>query len=182
MGSRPCEERQGSRGTAEPLARAAGSGPHRGSAEPERETRGGAGAIAGAPRPALGASSGRPGAMSGFSPELIDYLEGKISFEEFERRREERKSREKVGRAGRGRRGLLCVAGRPARGPGSGGGGAAPRAAQTLPRARPAGAGGPSSGLCRCWLPSRYVGRQVRERGEVPGEALPALRSLPPQH
>ena len=29
--------------------------------------------------------------MSGFSPELIDYLEGKISFEEFERRREERK-------------------------------------------------------------------------------------------
>uniref|UniRef100_A0A8C9ENG2 General transcription factor IIIC subunit 3 n=1 Tax=Pavo cristatus TaxID=9049 RepID=A0A8C9ENG2_PAVCR len=33
--------------------------------------------------------------MSGFSPELIDYLEGKISFEEFERRREERKSREK---------------------------------------------------------------------------------------
>lgn len=36
------------------------------------------------------------GAMSGFSPELIDYLEGKISFEEFERRREERKSREKV--------------------------------------------------------------------------------------
>ncbi|XP_052647039.1 general transcription factor 3C polypeptide 3 isoform X4 [Harpia harpyja] len=35
--------------------------------------------------------------MSGFSPELIDYLEGKISFEEFERRREERKSREKDG-------------------------------------------------------------------------------------
>ncbi|XP_060113221.1 general transcription factor 3C polypeptide 3 [Heteronotia binoei] len=33
--------------------------------------------------------------MSGFSPELIEYLEGKISFEEFERRREERKSREK---------------------------------------------------------------------------------------
>uniref|UniRef100_A0A7N4PGY9 Ral transcription factor IIIC subunit 3 n=1 Tax=Sarcophilus harrisii TaxID=9305 RepID=A0A7N4PGY9_SARHA len=33
--------------------------------------------------------------MSGFSPELIDYLEGKISFEEFERRREERKTREK---------------------------------------------------------------------------------------
>nr|XP_006117970.1 general transcription factor 3C polypeptide 3 [Pelodiscus sinensis] len=33
--------------------------------------------------------------MSGFSPELIDYLEGKISFEEFERRREERKSRER---------------------------------------------------------------------------------------
>ncbi|KAM4705951.1 general transcription factor 3C polypeptide 3 [Rhinophrynus dorsalis] len=28
--------------------------------------------------------------MSGFSPELIDYLEGKISFEEFEKRREER--------------------------------------------------------------------------------------------
>lgn len=39
---------------------------------------------------------GGAGAMSGFSPELIDYLEGKISFEEFERRREERKSREKV--------------------------------------------------------------------------------------
>ncbi|XP_055667775.1 general transcription factor 3C polypeptide 3 isoform X5 [Falco peregrinus] len=35
--------------------------------------------------------------MSGFSPELIEYLEGKISFEEFERRREERKSREKDG-------------------------------------------------------------------------------------
>nr|XP_028607743.1 general transcription factor 3C polypeptide 3 isoform X1 [Podarcis muralis] len=33
--------------------------------------------------------------MSGFSPELIEYLEGKISFEEFERRREERKSRER---------------------------------------------------------------------------------------
>uniref|UniRef100_A0A8C2Y7T0 Ral transcription factor IIIC subunit 3 n=1 Tax=Coturnix japonica TaxID=93934 RepID=A0A8C2Y7T0_COTJA len=47
--------------------------------------------------------------MSGFSPELIDYLEGKISFEEFERRREERKSREKVRR--------------PVRGPGLGGGG-----------------------------------------------------------
>ncbi|XP_068878169.1 general transcription factor 3C polypeptide 3 isoform X3 [Aphelocoma coerulescens] len=35
--------------------------------------------------------------MSGFSPELIEYLEGKISFEEFEQRREERKSREKEG-------------------------------------------------------------------------------------
>uniref|UniRef100_A0A8D0HPS2 Ral transcription factor IIIC subunit 3 n=1 Tax=Sphenodon punctatus TaxID=8508 RepID=A0A8D0HPS2_SPHPU len=33
--------------------------------------------------------------MSGFSPELIDYLEGRISFEEFERRREERKSHER---------------------------------------------------------------------------------------
>nr|XP_056717241.1 general transcription factor 3C polypeptide 3 [Euleptes europaea] len=33
--------------------------------------------------------------MSGFSPELIEYLEGNISFEEFERRREERKSRER---------------------------------------------------------------------------------------
>ncbi|KAM4626310.1 general transcription factor 3C polypeptide 3 [Discoglossus pictus] len=33
--------------------------------------------------------------MSGFSPELIDYLEGKISFEEFEKRREERQTREK---------------------------------------------------------------------------------------
>ncbi|KAJ8350507.1 hypothetical protein SKAU_G00256370 [Synaphobranchus kaupii] len=35
--------------------------------------------------------------MSGFNPELIDYLEGKISFEEFEKRREERKSKEKAG-------------------------------------------------------------------------------------
>ncbi|XP_070588226.1 general transcription factor 3C polypeptide 3 [Erythrolamprus reginae] len=35
--------------------------------------------------------------MSGFSPELIEYLEGKISFEEFERRREERKSCERKG-------------------------------------------------------------------------------------
>ncbi|XP_036396803.1 general transcription factor 3C polypeptide 3 [Megalops cyprinoides] len=35
--------------------------------------------------------------MSGFSPELIDYLEGKISFEEFEKQREERKSKEKYG-------------------------------------------------------------------------------------
>ncbi|XP_048450573.1 general transcription factor 3C polypeptide 3-like [Rhincodon typus] len=37
--------------------------------------------------------------MSGFSPELIDYLEGKISFEEFERLREERKAieREAIG-------------------------------------------------------------------------------------
>ncbi|XP_018432472.1 PREDICTED: general transcription factor 3C polypeptide 3 [Nanorana parkeri] len=33
--------------------------------------------------------------MSGFSPELIDYLEGKISFEEFEKRREERHANEK---------------------------------------------------------------------------------------
>ncbi|CAJ0938598.1 unnamed protein product [Ranitomeya imitator] len=33
--------------------------------------------------------------MSGFSPELIDYLDGKISFEEFETRREERQAREK---------------------------------------------------------------------------------------
>ncbi|KAJ8252810.1 hypothetical protein GJAV_G00205870 [Gymnothorax javanicus] len=35
--------------------------------------------------------------MSAFNPELIDYLEGKISFEEFERRREERKSKQKRG-------------------------------------------------------------------------------------
>ncbi|XP_061082620.1 general transcription factor 3C polypeptide 3 isoform X3 [Conger conger] len=34
--------------------------------------------------------------MSGFNPELIDYLEGKISFEEFEKQREERKSKEKA--------------------------------------------------------------------------------------
>lgn len=40
-------------------------------------------------------ASQNPASMSGFSPELIDYLEGKISFEEFERRREERKTREK---------------------------------------------------------------------------------------
>lgn len=58
--------------------------------------------------------------MSGFSPELIDYLEGKISFEEFERRREERKSREKVGPAPPpppGLEGELCVpgGGRPQR-------------------------------------------------------------------
>ncbi|KAG9349390.1 hypothetical protein JZ751_027833 [Albula glossodonta] len=33
--------------------------------------------------------------MSGFNPELIDYLEGKISFEEFEKQREERRSEEK---------------------------------------------------------------------------------------
>ncbi|XP_068104218.1 general transcription factor 3C polypeptide 3 isoform X2 [Hyperolius riggenbachi] len=33
--------------------------------------------------------------MSGFSPELIDYLEGKISFEEFEKRREQRHANEK---------------------------------------------------------------------------------------
>ncbi|XP_029461922.1 general transcription factor 3C polypeptide 3 isoform X2 [Rhinatrema bivittatum] len=39
--------------------------------------------------------------MSGFSPELIDYLEGKISFEEFERRREERKALERK-EAGKG--------------------------------------------------------------------------------
>ncbi|KAM5146923.1 general transcription factor 3C polypeptide 3 [Mantella aurantiaca] len=35
--------------------------------------------------------------MSGFSPELIDYLEGKISFEEFEKRREERQTNERKG-------------------------------------------------------------------------------------
>lgn len=29
--------------------------------------------------------------MSGFSAELIDYLEGRITFEEFDRRRDERK-------------------------------------------------------------------------------------------
>lgn len=74
-------------------------------------------------------------AMSGFSPELIDYLEGKISFEEFERRREERKTREKKVRrrraggrekpelsAGRGAGGLGAedgaVPGRAARGVG----------------------------------------------------------------
>ncbi|KAK2856729.1 hypothetical protein Q5P01_005464 [Channa striata] len=32
--------------------------------------------------------------MSGFSAELIDYLEGRISFEEFDRRRDERKSKD----------------------------------------------------------------------------------------
>lgn len=45
--------------------------------------------------PFSGAAYPDPADMSGFSPELIDYLEGKISFEEFERRREERKTREK---------------------------------------------------------------------------------------
>uniref|UniRef100_W5MD51 General transcription factor IIIC, polypeptide 3 n=1 Tax=Lepisosteus oculatus TaxID=7918 RepID=W5MD51_LEPOC len=34
--------------------------------------------------------------MSGFNPELIEYLEGKISFEEFEQLREERKAKERV--------------------------------------------------------------------------------------
>lgn len=33
--------------------------------------------------------------MSGFSAELIDYLEGRISFEEFDRRRDERRSKVK---------------------------------------------------------------------------------------
>ena len=33
--------------------------------------------------------------MSEFSPELIDYLDGRISFEEFEKRRAERKAKEK---------------------------------------------------------------------------------------
>lgn len=31
--------------------------------------------------------------MSGFSAELIDYLEGRISFEEFDKRRDERKAK-----------------------------------------------------------------------------------------
>lgn len=31
--------------------------------------------------------------MSGFSEELIDYLEGRITFEEFDKRRDERKSK-----------------------------------------------------------------------------------------
>lgn len=31
--------------------------------------------------------------MSGFSNELIDYLEGRITFEEFDRRRDERKAK-----------------------------------------------------------------------------------------
>lgn len=31
--------------------------------------------------------------MSGFSHELIDYLEGRITFEEFDRRRDERKAK-----------------------------------------------------------------------------------------
>lgn len=33
--------------------------------------------------------------MSGFSAELIDYLEGRITFEEFDKRRDERKSKVK---------------------------------------------------------------------------------------
>uniref|UniRef100_A0A4W6EVU5 General transcription factor IIIC, polypeptide 3 n=1 Tax=Lates calcarifer TaxID=8187 RepID=A0A4W6EVU5_LATCA len=45
--------------------------------------------------------------MSGFSAELIDYLEGRITFEEFDRRRDERRAKEKkqqrqAGRGGRG--------------------------------------------------------------------------------
>uniref|UniRef100_A0A8C7LGB8 Ral transcription factor IIIC subunit 3 n=1 Tax=Oncorhynchus kisutch TaxID=8019 RepID=A0A8C7LGB8_ONCKI len=39
--------------------------------------------------------------MSAFSSELIDYLEGRISFEEFEIRREERKAKLKVSNEGR---------------------------------------------------------------------------------
>ncbi|XP_072285901.1 general transcription factor 3C polypeptide 3 [Pyxicephalus adspersus] len=39
--------------------------------------------------------------MSGFSPELIDYLEGKISFEEFEKHREERQAKERKGESKR---------------------------------------------------------------------------------
>ncbi|XP_038839402.1 general transcription factor 3C polypeptide 3-like [Salvelinus namaycush] len=39
--------------------------------------------------------------MSGFSSELIDYLEGRISFEDFEIRREERKAKLKVSNKGR---------------------------------------------------------------------------------
>ncbi|XP_037552788.1 general transcription factor 3C polypeptide 3 [Nematolebias whitei] len=35
--------------------------------------------------------------MSGFSVELIDYLEGRITFEEFDRRRDERKAEEEAG-------------------------------------------------------------------------------------
>lgn len=31
--------------------------------------------------------------MSGFSAELIDYLEGRITFEEFDKRRDERKAK-----------------------------------------------------------------------------------------
>uniref|UniRef100_A0A8P4K4A2 General transcription factor 3C polypeptide 3 n=1 Tax=Dicentrarchus labrax TaxID=13489 RepID=A0A8P4K4A2_DICLA len=43
--------------------------------------------------------------MSGFSAELIDYLEGRITFEEFDKRRDERKakSQRRGGKGGRGR-------------------------------------------------------------------------------
>lgn len=88
---------------------------------PCAKARGGPGATAAAPASRLQlAPPAGPAAMSGFSPELIDYLEGKISFEEFERRREERKSREKVGPAPPpppGLEGELCVpgGGRPQR-------------------------------------------------------------------
>ena len=34
--------------------------------------------------------------MSGFSAELIDYLEGRITFEEFDKRRDERKAKVKT--------------------------------------------------------------------------------------
>lgn len=33
--------------------------------------------------------------MSGFSAQLIDYLEGRITFEEFDKRRDERKTKVK---------------------------------------------------------------------------------------
>lgn len=35
--------------------------------------------------------------MSGFSAELIDYLEGRITFEEFDKRRDERRAKVPVG-------------------------------------------------------------------------------------
>uniref|UniRef100_A0A667WB02 General transcription factor IIIC, polypeptide 3 n=1 Tax=Myripristis murdjan TaxID=586833 RepID=A0A667WB02_9TELE len=42
--------------------------------------------------------------MSGFSAELIDYLEGRITFEEFDRRRDERLAKEDEGKEGRRKR------------------------------------------------------------------------------
>lgn len=43
----------------------------------------------------LVSDSDRQTEMSGFSAELIDYLEGRITFEEFDKRRDERKTKVK---------------------------------------------------------------------------------------
>lgn len=43
----------------------------------------------------LALESDRQTDMSGFSAELIDYLEGRITFEEFDKRRDERKTKVK---------------------------------------------------------------------------------------
>lgn len=81
---------------ARPLRAAAAARNWRGRARAAAEARAGRTQCLPHSVPPLQAAPRRAGAMSGFSPELIEYLEGKISFEEFEQRREERKSREKV--------------------------------------------------------------------------------------